>query len=256
MEKNTKIIIGVIGTLAVGGVAFWLIRKNKKKKEQEALGGDEETTVIEETTQEPTKTSTSTSSSSSSSSKPENVLEFQKYANQKGHQPKLVEDGIWGSKSSGAWKLWGTDYQKDKMAGKINVSSGTTGGVAGGVGAVTKAIFGVAKPPEQSTYNVENRAKRLYYSMKGLGTDEDAFFNVWKDLNNTEKKEVRNYFYKNLGGGHSLKYWITGDFDGIDEYYALKSAGYYVGNNSYDNPFTRAKNLTGAWWEQNARLYR
>jgi len=251
MEKNTKIIIGVISTLAVGGVAYWLITKNKKKKEQELLGGDEDTTVIEETSTTTQPKQTSSSTSSSSSSKPENVLEFQKYANQKGHKPKLVEDGIWGSKSSGAWKLWGTDYEKDKMAGTLNVGAGaTTGGVAG----ITKAIFGVEKPPEKNIYDVENRAKRLYYSMKGLGTDEDAFFRVWKDLNWSEKKEVRDYFYNNLGGGNSLKYWITGDFDGIDEYYALKSAGYSVKNSKFASSFTRHLNKTGAWWENNSRL--
>lgn len=37
-------------------------------------------------------------------------LDFQKYANDKGYTPPLVEDGIYGSKTKAAWSKLGTQY--------------------------------------------------------------------------------------------------------------------------------------------------
>ena len=56
------------------------------------------------------KSSATTTGGSSRSDRPDDVLAFQQYANAQGYTPKLKEDGLWGPKTSKAWKKHGTDF--------------------------------------------------------------------------------------------------------------------------------------------------
>lgn len=55
------------------------------------------------------------------------TLAFQKYANSKGYTPKLVEDGIWGSKTQAAWNKLGDDFIKSTqdLINKVTVPTHT-----------------------------------------------------------------------------------------------------------------------------------
>ena len=99
MEKRTKkILLTSASILLILGGVFWLWRRNKPKED--------------ETTDGNTNLGSGTPSYQPSSDVPSDVLAFQKFANSKGYSPKLVEDGIWGSKTSAAWKVWGKEYNK------------------------------------------------------------------------------------------------------------------------------------------------
>ena len=56
-------------------------------------------------------------------------------------------------------------------------------------------------------------AERIYMSMKGAGTDENAFFGVYDELNANQRKIVNKYFDEfDIGKGSSLREWVDGDF--------------------------------------------
>jgi hypothetical protein len=120
-KKNKKILLITSAILLIGGgIGYWLW---KRKKDFIA----EETPMAEKPSAEtPIAQTTPTSSGTSTSieDKPANVLAFQQYANSKGWSPKLVEDGLWGSKSRAAWAKWGAEYKKSNGA----ISSGFTKG--------------------------------------------------------------------------------------------------------------------------------
>ena len=55
-------------------------------------------------------------------------------------------------------------------------------------------------------------AERIYMSMKGAGTDENAFFGVYDELNANQRKIVNKYFDEfDIGKGSSLREWVDGD---------------------------------------------
>ena len=107
MEKKSKKILLITSAILLigGGVGYWLWKRNKDKKA-------EETPVTEETP--PATTPTASVGVNSIEDKPSDVLAFQQYANAKGWSPKLVEDGLWGSKSKSAWAKWGAEFKKSK----------------------------------------------------------------------------------------------------------------------------------------------
>jgi hypothetical protein len=109
MEKRTKKILLVSGSLLLIGGAFWLWWRNRPKKDE---------TKTDEGTIDTGTTGGGTIGGglpSSITDKPSNVLAFQKFANSKGYKPKLVEDGIWGAKTSAAWNIWGKEYSKSSI---------------------------------------------------------------------------------------------------------------------------------------------
>lgn len=103
-KKEVLIASSLILLAVAGGIGYWLWKRNKDKaKESETLA---DTTL-----------DTSTGGSIPSTSiedKPSDVLAFQQYANSRGWSPKLVEDGLWGSKTKLAWGKFGSDFKKSK----------------------------------------------------------------------------------------------------------------------------------------------
>ena len=118
MEKKNKKALLIISSLILigGGIGYWLWKRNKDKKAEEKPTDEKPTD--EKPSSETTPTSTIVED------KPSNILAFQQYANSKGWSPKLVEDGLWGSKSKAAWAKWGADFKKSNGA----ISSGFTKG--------------------------------------------------------------------------------------------------------------------------------
>ena len=106
MEKRTKKILLIsTSVLLIAGGIFWLWWRNRPKKEETLTDGTTNETIGDSGNLGTTTTTTTPT-------KPSNVLSFQKFANSKGYTPKLVEDGIWGSKTSAAWNVWGSEYEK------------------------------------------------------------------------------------------------------------------------------------------------
>ena len=110
MEKRTKKILLVSGTLLLVGGAFWLWWRNRPKKDETNTDGN----VIDTGNTGGGQIGGGQIGGGSpvSQTRPSNVLSFQRFANSKGYTPKLVEDGKWGSKTSAAWSVWGNDYEK------------------------------------------------------------------------------------------------------------------------------------------------
>lgn len=111
MEKRTKKILLVSGSLLLVGGAFWLWWRSRQKKDETNTDGNVIDTGNTGNTGN-TGGGQSGSGSPVSQTRPSNVLSFQRFANSKGYTPKLVEDGKWGSKTSAAWSVWGNDYEK------------------------------------------------------------------------------------------------------------------------------------------------
>lgn len=64
-----------------------------------------------------------------------------------------------------------------------------------------------------SKFNPHPFAERLLLSMQGAGTDEQAFFGVYDELNTNEAQIVNKYFDDmDIGKGYSLRQWVDGDF--------------------------------------------
>jgi len=58
-------------------------------------------------------------------------------------------------------------------------------------------------------------AEKLLYSMKGAGTDETEFFDVYEELTTEQAKLVNRYFDEfGIGGKETLAEWVEGDFNG------------------------------------------
>jgi hypothetical protein len=86
--------------------------------------------------------------------------------------------------------------------------------------------------PPKAEWSPQPAAQALYDSMKGVGTDEDMFFNTAEPLSANQRTAVKNYFNQNLGEGEDLCNWIEGDFSWGSETKALALFGY----------------PTGSWW--------
>jgi hypothetical protein len=108
MEKKTKKILLVSGSLLLVGGAFWLWWRSRAKKDETKTDGN----VIDTGNTGGGQSGGGSPVSQTSPTRPSNVLSFQRFANSKGYTPKLVEDGKWGSKTSAAWRVWGNDYEK------------------------------------------------------------------------------------------------------------------------------------------------
>ena len=233
-KKKILLGIGIVSALLLGVVIYLRIKKARTRAEL----------ISPQPEQEDVEISESSTTQPDSMPKGLNVLAFQVFANKSGLKPKLIEDGIWGKNTASAWNIHGTDYKGAKVSGDAPSKPSVTSR------AMTK-LFGVDKPTPSSSFDPTILSKTLYYSMKGLGTDEDVYFEVWKGLSSTDKKKVRDQFnsmYNKSDG--TLHQWILGDFSGIDQYFALKSAGYSVNSHEYNDPLKRSNALRNTWWEK------
>jgi len=105
--KGKKVLIITGALLVIAGVVAYLLVKRKKKELEEAKAILDATTSTSQSGSSTTQSGGSTSTNTSNM--PSDVLDFQKFANSKGE--KLVEDGVWGSKTSSAWSKWGAEYK-------------------------------------------------------------------------------------------------------------------------------------------------
>jgi len=128
MNKK-KVFIGVGVLLALGTVAFFGFRKNgwfRKKNEDPFLGDGS----LDSSTSTSTSSGASTSSNNANYGNPigskDEVLAFQKFANNKGYSPKLVEDGLWGTNTSNAWSKWSASYLGEKAMKEYESTLKTT----------------------------------------------------------------------------------------------------------------------------------
>ena len=151
-NKNKKALLIISSLILIGGgIGYWLWKRNKDKKEEEKPTDEKPTDEKPSTETTPTSSGTPTSVED----KPANVLAFQQYANSKGWSPKLVEDGLWGSKSRAAWAKWGADFKKsngliasgftkgDKLMVKFPLAKATAYSrqTGKGIGSITNATF-------------------------------------------------------------------------------------------------------------------
>jgi hypothetical protein len=98
--KKTLILTG-IGITVLGLIAWAIhqhVKNNPKTPKADPFASSPSAVP---------STSTNVSTSSNPLITKEKVLAFQKYANNKGYSPKLTEDGIWGSKTAAAFKVYG-----------------------------------------------------------------------------------------------------------------------------------------------------
>jgi hypothetical protein len=108
-KKNKKILLISSAVLLIGGaIGYWLWKRKKDFIAEETPMAEKPSTETSIAQTTPTSLGTSTSVED----KPANVLAFQRYANSKGWSPRLVDDGIWGSKTRAAWAKWGADFKK------------------------------------------------------------------------------------------------------------------------------------------------
>tara|TARA_R110001599_G_scaffold266278_1_gene467005 strand:- start:2239 stop:3225 length:987 start_codon:yes stop_codon:yes gene_type:complete len=127
MTTKKKVLLG-ISIATIVGIAGYFIYKaiSKPKPKSDAEGGGGVTDVKNNdpnTQQTPVSNTVSTPSSSSNSSsanRPDDILAFQTYANGQGYKPELVTDGLWGPKTSAAWKKHGTAYKAKEKADKAS----------------------------------------------------------------------------------------------------------------------------------------
>tara|TARA_R110001606_G_scaffold364042_3_gene518357 strand:- start:464 stop:1423 length:960 start_codon:yes stop_codon:yes gene_type:complete len=119
-KTKKKIIIGLSLTtiLGVGGYFAYQWWKNNRPADENEDENENDTNVV--TTQTPV-ISPPQSPNTGGGNRPGDVLAFQKWANANGYTPKLVEDGLWGPKSSAAWNAKKTAYTAS-VDTKANVS--------------------------------------------------------------------------------------------------------------------------------------
>ena len=135
MDPKTKkrLIIGISLTtiLGVGGYFLHKYLKDNNKlpwKSEDEEDGDNDSDVKASVTTTPVipAVSPNNTSTSSSSDRPGDVLIFQKWANENGYTPKLDEDGLWGPKTSSAWKSKKAEYNKSTEE-KADPTTGLSG---------------------------------------------------------------------------------------------------------------------------------
>ena len=114
-----RLIIGISLTTILGVAGYFAWQRWGKKPEEDNDDGVVIDDSKKETQQDPiSDTSRTPSSSSSKTNRPDDILDFQKYANEKGYTPKLKEDGLWGPKTSKGWKKWGESYKTSENSRK------------------------------------------------------------------------------------------------------------------------------------------
>lgn len=105
MKKNKSlVVIASLVLLSAGGYALYRWYQGKKSTDAGSESG----------TNEPTGSTDKTPSPSTTEDSPSDVLAFQKYANGQGWSPKLVEDGIFGSKTKAAWASLSSSFKNQK----------------------------------------------------------------------------------------------------------------------------------------------
>jgi hypothetical protein len=135
MDPKTKkrLIIGISLTtiLGVGGYFLYKYLKDNNKlpgQSEDEGNSNDDSKVVSSVTSTPVipAVSPNNTSSSSSSDRPGDVLIFQKWANENGYTPKLDEDGLWGPKTSSAWKSKKAEYNKSTEE-KADPTTGLSG---------------------------------------------------------------------------------------------------------------------------------
>jgi peptidoglycan hydrolase-like protein with peptidoglycan-binding domain len=109
MKNKTLLLVGLGSSLLIGGGLFWYYR-NRKKANDAKMEDDYKYQTENINPEFNTLPSSSSTKPSSTWSKSE-TLAFQKWHNNKGYTPKLVEDGIYGSKTDAAFKKYGQAYK-------------------------------------------------------------------------------------------------------------------------------------------------
>lgn len=107
MKKNKSlVIVASLVLLSAGGYAFYRWYQGRKSSGENKP---------ETTPSEPSATNaTTTNQSTTATDEPSDVMAFQAYANQQGWSPKLVVDGIFGSKTKAAWASLGSSFKNRK----------------------------------------------------------------------------------------------------------------------------------------------
>jgi len=127
MTTKKKVLLGISIATIVGVAGYFIykaISKDEPKSDDEGGGGETDVKSNDPNTQQTpisnTVSTPSSSSSASSGNRPDDVLAFQTYANAQGYKPELVTDGLWGPKTSAAWKKHGTAYKAKEKAEKAS----------------------------------------------------------------------------------------------------------------------------------------
>ena len=115
-KTKKKIIIGLSVTTILGVGGYFLYQYLKDRADANAEGdvtddGKSSDTVVTTTTT-PVVNPPAKPASQPQGSRPDDILAFQKWANENGYTPKLDEDGLWGPKTKSAWTAKKSDYEK------------------------------------------------------------------------------------------------------------------------------------------------
>lgn len=246
MDKKVKIGLIVGGVLALGGLAFFIMRKVKQKKGLKIK--DYGTDSSGGTTTQQTTTETSVAEIAPFESKSQGN-KFRNWVNdnRSSYATKNSLDRS-GSHTNSyiikAWKKFGAEYVADEeVAEELGgtaiadlttaynsvKASATANARAIATGAINILTGGSTTKVPSGAFNAETSAKAIKASMKGVGTDENLFFDTARRLTESERGLVKAYFNSKLGDGTKLCGWIEGEFSGSSEREALKLFGYPTG---------------------------
>ena len=255
MNRNTKIILSVLG-VGITATAIFLIIRNRRKK-QEKLS-------VVQNTFTPTEIATIQTKPLSVSNPPsakqiDNIVKnvdisevitnkqegdaFRNWVNDNypdyAKQIDLDRSGSYNNSFiKKAWQQYGTEYTQQNTSALSNVANTINDTIASNpilqqvVTGVTQSVGAVTNPFSRLTNVLQGQtavsnpsgafdpkiaAENLYRSMKGFGTNEQLFFDTLEPLTKAQRIQVREYYDKNGVGKNlgTLEMSVRGDFGGI-----------------------------------------
>ena len=255
MNRNTKIILSLLALGVTATTIILILKRRKKKKENENLVNTTFTpNRVKEITETPLSISNPPTPTEIANVVDNGDIEvaitnrdegnaFRNWVNDNyPDYAKEIDLDRTGSHTNSyikkAWKKYGTEYTQQNQGVLGNIANSinetiksspaltqivSTVGTAAttyytGVGNLINKTFGrteIAQPA--GAFDPAIAAQNLYNSMKGLGTNEDLFFNTLTPLTKQQRIQVREY-YDNNGIGKSLgtlEMSVRGDFGGL-----------------------------------------
>tara|TARA_R100001086_G_scaffold235296_1_gene158137 strand:+ start:204 stop:1019 length:816 start_codon:yes stop_codon:yes gene_type:complete len=255
MKRNTKIILSLLALGVTATTIILLIRRRKKKKENEALINNTFTpNRVEEIVKTPLSITNPPTPTEIANVVDNGSIEvaiknrdegnaFRNWVNDNYPEyAKQIDLDRSGSHTNAyikkAWKKYGTEYTqqnqtilgniantineslKDNPAAQQVVSTIGTSfqQVGGGIVSLIDKVQGrteIAQPA--GAFDPAVAAQNLYNSMKGIGTNEDLFFNTLTPLTREQRIQVREYYDNNNVGKSlgTLEMSVRGDFGGL-----------------------------------------
>ena len=254
MNRNTKIIVSVLAVGVTATTIFLLLKRRKKRKEAAGVVGKTFTeTEISNIKTNPLSVTNPPSPTQIANVVATGDIELAIKNKEDGNKfrgwvndnypayAKEIDLDRTGSYNNSfikqAWKKYGAEYSNNEtsvignIAESINnvissnavqnikaAATDTISKVTNPLASYYDTLFG-RKAVENTTgaFSPKVAAETLYNSMKGLGTNEDLFFDTLRPLTPAQRIQVREYYDSN-GVGKSLgtlEMSVRGDFGGL-----------------------------------------